>query len=84
MAGEDFVHVRLSPAGEKMAGNGGQVRITKAHCSFLFKAGQSQRITRAYDWNCVLKDHQFEGQPIFEETAAPTDNEPAGPASNIE
>ena len=27
MAGEDYVHIRLSPAGEKLAGKGGQVQI---------------------------------------------------------
>jgi hypothetical protein len=78
MAGEDFVHVRLSPAGEKMAGKGGVVRITKGRCSFEFKVGVSQRVTSAYEWNTLLKSVRFQGEPVFEETTAPTSDEPAG------
>ena len=79
MAGEDYVHIRLSPAGEKLAGKGGQVQIVAGRCSFIFKVGVSQRVTSAYEWNKVLKNRCYQGQPIFEVTAAPTANEPAAP-----
>ena len=67
MAGEDFVHVQLSAAGVKMAGAGGCVRITAGRSSsFLFVVGQSQRVTKAYEWNALLQNERFQGQPIFE------------------
>lgn len=79
MAGEDFVHIRLSPAGEKMAGKGGQIQIVAGRGSFIFKIGVSQRVTSGYEWNKLLKNRSYQGQPIFEVTAAPTANEPAAP-----
>jgi hypothetical protein len=67
VAGEDFVHVQLSAAGVKRAGPGGQLRITAGrNSSFVFQVGQSLRVTRAYEWNVLLKQEQFEGQPIVE------------------
>jgi hypothetical protein len=70
VAGEDFVHIQLSAAGVKMAGTGGQVRITAGRGSFVFVVGQSQRVTKAYEWNVLLKNERFQGQPILELTAA--------------
>lgn len=66
MAGEDFVHVKLSAAGEKLAGEGKQVRLLHGRAHFLFTVGQSQRVTRAYEWNVLLRNEVFEGEPIFE------------------
>ena len=77
MAGEDFVHVRLTAAGEQMAGAGGYVRIAAGSCDFTFRPGQTQRVTRAFDWNKILRDERFNGQPVFEIVATPENEEPA-------
>lgn len=74
MAGEDFVHVRLSADGERMAGAGKQVRIVRGRGHFLFKVGEAQRVTRAYEWNVLLRHDRFEGRPVFE-LADTTDEE---------
>jgi hypothetical protein len=71
MAGEDFVQVKLSAAGEEMAGSGGTLSISKGRRSFTFKAGVVQRIERSWEWNMVLSGETFQGSPIFEIAGAP-------------
>ena len=66
MAGEDFVHVKLSAAGEKLAGEGGTVQIANGRSHFTFKSGEAQRIARAYDWNHFLQHERVGGEPLFE------------------
>jgi hypothetical protein len=76
MAGEDFVQVQLSAAGVKMAGAGGVVHVTHTRPDLVFKAGAApQRVTRAFDWNAVLSQLRYQGQPIFE--VAPASPAPA-------
>jgi hypothetical protein len=79
MAGEDFVQVQLSAAGVKMAGAGGTVQIVIGRGNFSFKAGESQRVTNAYDWLVLLKDRRWNGQPIFE-VAPAVASAPTAPA----
>src|SRR5690242_19564453 len=66
MAGEDFVHVRLTAAGEQLAGKGSYVRICAGRCDFTFKVGETQRVTRAYESNKILRHEQHKGQPFFQ------------------
>jgi hypothetical protein len=77
MAGEDFVHVELTAAGAKMAGAGKQLRVTVGRSSFLFKVGESQRVTRAYEWTALLKQKHYQGQPVFQISTAQTMQSPA-------
>jgi hypothetical protein len=65
MRGEDFVHVRLSAAGEKLA-DGAPVHIGGGNYHFTFHPGESQRVTRAFDWVRVLSNEQIDGEPMFE------------------
>jgi hypothetical protein len=76
MAGEDFVHARLTAAGEQMAGKGAYVRIAVGRCDFTFKPGQTKRITKAYEWP-LLKSESYKGQPIFEIVLTPENEAPA-------
>lgn len=65
MPGEDFVHVKMSAAGEKLAHNG-PLRVAGSRYDFTFKAGESQRVTRNFDWDRVLKHHVVDGEALFE------------------
>jgi hypothetical protein len=71
MAGEDFVHVKQSAAGEKLAGDGKQVRISHARVHMTFKVGETQRVTKAYEWNHILRHKTDGGEAIFETVDAP-------------
>ncbi len=62
---KDFVKVRLSAAGEKLA-DGGPLTIANARSHFTFKAGEVQEVTRAYEWRAFLSQETFNGEPIFE------------------
>lgn len=68
-AGEDFVHVKLSPLGEKLAGE--HEMVVSDHSVFRFKAGETQRVTRAFDWEKVLKNQHQDGEPLFMLADAP-------------
>jgi hypothetical protein len=65
MAGEDYVHVKLSAAGERLAGEGGTIQLATGRSYFKFKVGEPQRVTRAYEWEVVLRNERYEGEPIF-------------------
>lgn len=66
MAGEDFVQVKLSAAGEKAAGPGGALRIANGRRAFAFEAGKVLRIERSYEWSAMLARETCEGAPMFE------------------
>lgn len=81
MAGEDFVHTRLTVAGEQLAGKGGYVHIVAGRCEFTFKVGSTQRVTRNYEWNKILKTETYKGQPVFEIVPNAENEAPAQPAA---
>lgn len=63
----DFVKVRLSKAGEKFAGDAGYVRVIHGAHDFEFKVGEvKDDVTRAFDWEKVLKNEHVDGEPMFE------------------
>lgn len=65
MAGEDFVHVRLTKAGETFSG--GCLHIGGGNYHYDFKPGETKRVTRAFDWERVLKNETTpDGEPLFE------------------
>lgn len=67
MAGKDFIQVRLTGAGVKFAGEGGQVAVHNSRREFLFKAGEAQRVLIAYEWDKVLGLMRTpSGEPMFE------------------
>ena len=65
MRGEDFVHVRLSEAGERIA-DGAPVHIGGSSYHFTFQPGEAQRVTRAFEWERVLSHEQINGELLFE------------------
>jgi hypothetical protein len=62
---KDFVNVQLSPFGVERAA-GTTMQVHEGQHSFFFKAGEIQRVTRAFDWNRVLKHQHFNGHALFE------------------
>lgn len=62
----DFVDIRLSAAGVKLAGEGGVVRFANGRRHFEFAAGVVQEIERSYEWNALLRHELVGGEPIFE------------------
>lgn len=62
---KDFVKIRLSAAGAKLAG-AGVLRVHNAHGNHAFKAGQVVEVTRAYEWNKLLSQEKIGSDPIFE------------------
>jgi hypothetical protein len=63
----DFVDIRLSAAGLRMAGADGRVYWANGRRHFEFKGGDVQEVERSYEWNHLLRHERFEGQPILEE-----------------
>ena len=70
----DFVNIRLSEAGLRMAGDAGTVGWANSHRHFHFKAGEVQEVERSFEWNHLLKHELFHGEPILEEVL---EDEPA-------
>jgi hypothetical protein len=62
---KDFVNVKLSEFGVECAA-GSVLQVHEGQHSFYFKAGEPQRVTRAFDWNCVLRNQHFNGHALFE------------------
>jgi hypothetical protein len=56
MAGNDFVMVQLTGAGEAMA-QGHPLRISVGHRTFLFQPGTPLRVERSFEWLMVLARH---------------------------
>jgi hypothetical protein len=63
----DFVTIRMSAAGVRMAGEHGVIRWANGRRHFAFEAGKEQEVERSYEWNHILRHEMFEGQPILEE-----------------
>jgi len=83
----DFVMIRLSDAGLRMAGDAGTVGWANGRRHFHFVAGEPQEVERSYEWNHLLRHERFEGEPILEEvpeevetaaTAVSEDEQPRG------
>ena len=71
MSGEDFVNVRLTEFGAGL----GQVTVHEGPREFVFKPGDVQRVTRAFEWERILSRQEQEGKPLFE--IAPDEPKPA-------
>lgn len=65
MGGDDFVNVRLTRFGEEQAA-GAPIQVHNGNHSFYFKPGEEQRVTRAFDWERVLRTQHINGHPLFE------------------
>jgi hypothetical protein len=65
MGGNDWVEVRLSEFGREYAGDG-PVRVHEGPHEFVFKPGETQRVTRAFDWERILKPLAIGGRALFE------------------
>ena len=63
----DFATLRLSEAGKRLAGEGAQITWANGRRHFTFKADETQEVERSYEWNYLLRNELFEGQPILEE-----------------
>ena len=61
---EDWVKVRLTAHGAKLAGDGVLRVIDRA--TFEFTAGEVKEVTRAVDWQLVLSKQFIDGEPLFE------------------
>lgn len=64
MTREDFVAVRLSPAGEAAAA-GGVLRLAGGVYEFEFRAGEVRQVTRG-EWEGILSRETAGGEPLFE------------------
>jgi hypothetical protein len=66
MAREDFVTVRLTEHGERMA-QGKPVSVAAGQHNFVFQPGEVRDdITRAFDWEKCLKDLRVNDELMFE------------------
>lgn len=74
--GDDFVNVQLSKWGEEVAA-GGVVRVHEGNRpEFVFKSGDVQYVTRAHDWERVLKLQVVGGRALFEIVPAESREKP--------
>jgi hypothetical protein len=74
VAKEDFVNVRLTAFGENAAA-GSVVQVHEGNHSFVFTPGEAQMVTRAFDWNRVLRHQHINGHPLFEIVPEATEEE---------
>lgn len=65
----DFVEVKLSAAGERAAG--GKITLVGPRYHFTFEPGVAQRVSKAYDWEVVLRNELVDGEPMFELVVSP-------------
>lgn len=65
MAGNDWVDVRLTEFGAEYS-KGAPLHVHEGAHQFSFRAGEMQRVTRAFDWNRVLKNVVVAGRPLLE------------------
>jgi hypothetical protein len=62
----DFVKVKLSAHGEQLAA-GEEVLVVQGAREYRFKPGEVRDdITRAFDWEKVLKHEFIDGEALFE------------------
>jgi hypothetical protein len=59
---DDFVNVRLTEFGAGL----GQVTVHEGPREFVFKRGDVQRVTRAFEWERVLSRQEQDGKKLFE------------------
>lgn len=71
MTRKDWVRVKLTTYGEQLAGEH-ELLVVGSSYHFTFRAGVAQEVSRAFDWNVVLKNKKHEGQALFE--LAPEDD----------
>ncbi len=68
MSGNDWINVRLTEFAEQYVAQsgGGPLRVHdgRFECSIL--PGETMRVTRAFDWERVLKPIAIAGQAMFE------------------
>ena len=63
----DWVNVRLSEFGERyLKETGGGSLAVHEGSGFVFKPGESVRVTRAFDWARVLQTQHINGHALFE------------------
>ncbi len=62
---EDWVTIKLTAAGERLA-NGAPVRVIHGSHSFEIHPGKTLEVTRAFDWEMVLKHETCAGEPLLE------------------
>jgi hypothetical protein len=62
MSGEDFINVRLTNFGAGL----GLVTVHEGPREFIFKPGDVQRVTRAFEWERILSRQEQDGQKLFE------------------
>jgi hypothetical protein len=60
---QDFVKVRLT---DYAAALGPEVTVGGGRQNFTFKPGEVQEVTRAFDWERVLKSVMIDGHEVFE------------------
>jgi hypothetical protein len=65
MAREDFVNVKLTKFGKQAAG-GAPIQVHAGNHSFYFEPDEVKMVTRAFEWERVLKNEHFNGHPLFE------------------
>jgi hypothetical protein len=65
MAGEDFVEIKLTAHGEKVA-DGAPLQVCDGGRLFAIAPGETLRVTRAFDWERILRDHRIDGELLFE------------------
>lgn len=62
---KDFVKVKLSAAGERLA-DGAPLSIANARWHFTFTPGESVEVTRVLEWESFLALEALNGEPLFE------------------
>jgi hypothetical protein len=65
MAGKDFVNVRLTEFGRQQAGSG-RLQVHAGNHSFFFAPDEVKMVTRAFEWERVLRNEHVNGHPLFE------------------
>jgi hypothetical protein len=65
MAGKDFVNVQLTDFGKEFA-SGGPLQVHAGNHSFCFAPDEVKMVTRAFEWERVLKTEHVNGHPLFE------------------
>lgn len=64
---EDWVNVRLTAFGERyLKENGGGPANVHEGTGFSVESGKAVRVTRAFDWERVLKQQHVNGHALFE------------------
>jgi hypothetical protein len=61
----DFVNVQLTRFGAKLAGDG-KLTVVEGGRVYEFLPGESQEVTKAFDWGMVLKNATIDGEQLFE------------------